>query len=85
MWVQESQGEREGGGGSGSGRQQKVGDPALDVLLPVSNSRVSMRCCLPFRFSCSSLILAVRSAWSEKRSNPSICARASCGVREQLI
>ena len=27
----------EGGGGSGSGRHQKVSDPGLDMLLPASN------------------------------------------------
>ena len=57
---------REGGaGGSGSGRHQKVGDPALDVLLPASNFQ-----------SLNALLLTLQ----DLLYNPSICARASCGV-----
>jgi len=54
-----------GGGGSGSGRHQKVTDPALDVLLLASSFQ-----------SLNVLLLTLQ----ELLYNPSICARASCGV-----
>jgi len=53
------------GGGSGSGRHQKASDPALDVLLPVSNFQ-----------SLNALLLTLQ----DLLYNPSICARASFGV-----